>query len=230
VLTEYGRQLAEAFAKRFNDFEIDVEEASQLWSDPSRRVLRVGARREILLDRFAVLEFSGKLNLVPMGSRRIEHELMKQSLDIAVVQVEVDTPEYVAKKLFASRTELLMPKRWSRDMPGARDFNTLCGKHPFATFSSERPYLESFASEFSLAAIPEPNLIANDWPIVEERVHKQMAWTIAPSSLAREGRGYWRIELPESIGWQEFFLYTRRSLSRQPWFRELVGKIGKRSS
>ena len=225
ALTDYGRRLAEAFAKRFEDLGLDVLEAQKQWGDPARQRLRIGARREILLDHFAALDFPGRLDLVPMGSRQIAQELAKQTLDLAVVQLELDTPAYVARRFFVSSAALLVPRRWSREAPrDSREVAAICEKHPYATFSAEHPYLDAFVKEVGIPKAPQPRLIASDWPIVEERVHRQLAWTIAPSSLAREGRGYWRVDLPKAEE-QVFHLYVRRSLSRVAWLRELTSRL-----
>jgi DNA-binding transcriptional LysR family regulator len=224
-LTEYGKQLAVSFIKRFGDLELEVTNTRHHMTDPSRQVLRIGARREILIGYFGNLEFAGHLDLAPMGSEKITEEIAKQTIDIAVVQLNIDTDAYVAKPFFTSAPVLLMPKRWSAEPPALQNLERLCLKHPFCTFHRNPPYLSDVQRELKFASTPAPKVVVNDWLALEDRVHRQMGWTLAPDNIARKGRDYWQVKMPNGTGSQTFYMYTRRSLSRLAWFRDLLTRV-----
>jgi DNA-binding transcriptional LysR family regulator len=221
ALTSYGLEIAFLFQQRLAGLESSLAEVQKKHLKADSQRLRIIARPGILERYFATVGFEGTLDLIPGGSHEIREQIARQSCDMAIAYEQLNTSAYVAKDLFVSKTVLLVPKAWSPAKISAKQFCEKFYDRPFATHSDRLPFLKEFMANFEIIAPPKVSVMVSNWSIIEERVNRQLAWSLVPSPYVRDHRQYWVIDLPE-MSEQLFFLYYKKSLSRMDWFRKFM--------
>jgi DNA-binding transcriptional LysR family regulator len=226
VLTDYGLALATAVAPRLEGIEELCQSVVHQMLKPEFIHLKIGGRKEILERAFADLDFPGTLELIPMDHRETERRIQNHALDLAITHQLPNTADYIFKKLFDAKAQLIIPKGWVTRAPTAEAWAKTCHEFPACVYEGSLSYLTLFEQEYAIGANSlKKNFIAFDWQMIERRVHLQKGWTLIPSSFTDNERGYHIVDLPSAFLKQTFYLLYRKSFSRQKWFKDLILKL-----
>lgn len=122
TLTAYGQSLYDALQSGLKEIDRGIERTNQQFISPDRLSIRIGVRREMLARFAQMFEFPGQMIFSSLSSRDAIRDLLNHSIDVAITTAAPDSPDIVAKKLFAEGVKLIVHKRWALNRKRLSEF------------------------------------------------------------------------------------------------------------
>jgi DNA-binding transcriptional LysR family regulator len=223
LLTDYGQALAEEITIFFKSLGRNLEKVNFQFLQPRNIKLKIGGRKEFLDKYLTEIEFDGLLEIRHLSSTEIIEALKKNEIDIGVTHLNLNSADFVSKKLFTDRPSLIVPEKWMKKEGSFQSWVTTCHEYPVATYSEELLFLKEFIDYFNIKENLKLNYLVRDWTIVEKRVHAGFAWSIVPSLFTYPNRKYRILKGPDVKDHQyDFHIYYRKEFSSYQWFQTFL--------
>lgn len=185
VLTPFGDEVYSTAKQHLNQLMTSVSMAQNKFSDPSKRIIRIGARSEILQFILPQLKFAGKFHCSLLSAHEAAQKLLEGELDLAISHERPESSELFSKVAFESHTVFaahknLLKKYKNRITPEFFEAN------PYLVYNRKDSYFfDLIATNFDLKKeIINPKIICEDWGVIKSMIINQMGYSIVPFYVA----------------------------------------------
>ncbi|WP_413612794.1 LysR family transcriptional regulator [Bdellovibrio sp. HCB-110] len=224
VPTPFALQLHQKIRMRLQFLPEDIHQSLQQFAKSENVSLTIAGDLEVLKRFFCTVNFSGKLTLRESHTDDLKKELKDGRYDVIVNRGLVDTSLYICKKLFQEEFTLVVPKKFAKNKD-LSDWKDRRSQFPMSLYSEDLVLSQELRGKMSV------NFEVNDWTAIEAHVQKGLSWSIIPSSYVKKNSNYY--SSPYSIRGAkmltDFYIYYRRDLSRQIWFKDFLENIVEKS-
>ncbi|MGZ3651026.1 MAG: LysR family transcriptional regulator [Bdellovibrionota bacterium] len=226
VLTHYGNALAEIARSSTSGLAAQIEELDRLYSAPAALTVRVGGRSELMEIAGPLLDFEGRLEFLGMPSYQVLPSLQSRAIDIGITPTRPDSSDFVAKKIFRSRSYLAIHEKLD---PGGSDEKVLDSlsflmNTPCVGYIHEQDMLSKWVRH--LGGNPRALQMksrTDDWHVVRALVEAGMGYAILPVYIHVHHPKVRKIRIPErGVERLDFFAVFSTHLKKVPAFRELL--------
>jgi DNA-binding transcriptional LysR family regulator len=227
VLTHYGRALYQIAKEETVSFERGIEALHRLYSSGDKLTIKIGGRSEVLEAVIPHLDFSGRIELIPISSREAIERLLRHEIDIAISYERPDSTEFQAKKLFQSKTyfaihrKLLKKKSMSPDLLRDPDF---LSQTPCVAYSNEGHLIRDLIRPLSLS-FDNLNIrfISEDWRTIQFLVSQGEGYAVIPSYVQTQSPDVLQLEIPNTLVRDlDFFAIFEKGLKKIKAFQGLL--------
>jgi DNA-binding transcriptional LysR family regulator len=192
-----------------------------------KNILSLAARPEILEKHISKLNFTGAIELIPLGGSQIQEHLKQGQLDMAVYNENFETYDYFRKKLFSSSWSVIVPRTWKVDNKPVSNLEKWLDAsplHPFASYDKQSDYLlQNKLKSFELPRL-NTQFIANDWRLLADKVARQKCWSIVPSDYG-ENAQYISLPLAHKMKDTQFYLYFKKDLLKNKDVQYVIDQL-----
>lgn len=190
VLTSFGRALMKEVEPWIGRIEGSVRKVEERFSDPSRLVLRVGGRGEILARVVQKIHFPGAIHFVPLPTETALDRLLSHEVDIAISYRRPDLAYIHSKKIFSDTVRWVCHESWLKKqgltLQEAVQSLEFMSQVPLLAYKAETPFLEQWLEYLGHRDAFDkirPHRICEDWNAILRLVEQGMGYALVPSSL-----------------------------------------------
>lgn len=149
--------------------------------------------------------------------------MQQQAIDIAVLQENFESLNYVRKKIFTSEWYLVIPSKWATKSISASDWFASSSQHPLASYDlSLKLYQQNFNGP--LPFTQTPLLAVEDWRIIANKVADQKYWSILPKDFLPSEKVV-SLSLAQDMKKTAFYVYYRKELSKNSDLQNLLSSL-----
>lgn len=219
ILTRFGMELRQSIIGQFNDIKTSIEELERKYSNPSERILRIGARREIIKLMFENLKFEGKIHFSSQSSKESIEQLMDRVIDVAVGYKLKNQTGLIQRKLFSDNAKFIIHKDLVKNQTISLE-NFLVKKFiysiPFVTYNTNANYIQKFCKKTGLD-FQKINIktIIDSWDSVMAMTENNIGCSIIPDKTTVRSQNLLQVPIPDSIIQStDFYITYHKELER----------------
>ncbi|MEQ1723481.1 MAG: LysR family transcriptional regulator [Pseudobdellovibrio sp.] len=215
ILTDYGQNVHHYYKKAVYDLRELQDGFASFSINNQQEKLTLAARPEILYKYVANLKYKCPMELVALSGDNIREQLLEDKLDMAVLQENFESYNHFRKKLFSTSWKIIIPKSWNI---------TSYEKKPFAAYDKNLNYLQQ--NKNKKFEIPELNIhfIANDWRLLEAKVHQGQCWAIVPEEYGNREL-VTSLSLSQLMNETQFYIYFKKELAKNKDVQYIVDQL-----
>ena len=158
-----------------------------------------------------------------LAGRETRSLMQQQAIDIAVLQENFESLNYVRKKLFTSEWYLVIPNKWTTRSMTASGWFASCAQYPLASYDlSLRLYQQNYHGPLPFAQTPM--LAVEDWRIIADKVAAQKYWSILPKDFLPSEKVV-SVSLTQEMKKTTFYVYYRKELSKNADLQTLLSSL-----
>lgn len=225
LLTNYGQEVHEYYKKAVYDLRGLQESFARFSIHNQQEKLTLAARPEILHKYVANLKYKSPMELVALSGDNIREQLIEDKLDIAVLQENFESYNHFRKKLFSTNWKIIVPKSWNISASqSVQKFLEGSSKKPFAAYDKNLNYL--LQNKNKSFEVPELNIhfIANDWRLLEAKVHQGHCWAIVPEEYGNRELTI-SLSLNQLMKETQFYVYFKKELAKNKDVQYIVDQL-----
>ena len=225
VCTRYGHSLYEVIKGHLEGLQNSLQDLSLRQSDPSRMLLRIGGRKEILETICDRIPFPGKIHFLPMSGAETLQALQAGKLDIGISQHELDSHSFMRKLFFKDRFRIVAPNSWGLRSQKTVELLKELQERPYLSYGASDPLMELYQFH-GLELDIEAHRSFPSWTMIIEMIRQGTGWALTPQLFLKDKKGLQLIEIPDkAISRTEFNLYYPREFSHNSWFQDVAKSI-----
>lgn len=227
-LTEYGQQVQQYYKKSILELRELQNRMPMLPFSNEKERLTLAARSEILEIYISDLNFKSTLEMFALSGNDIRQRMQNQTLDIAILQENFETYDYIRKKLFTSEWRIIYPESWKNKTPSKNLTPELwiqeASPLPFASYDKDLATLKNhFVKKSSLPKL-NLELIVADWRIIRQAAIKQKCWAIVPEEFAKAEKVI-GLSTQSLMNENQFYVYFLKSLAKNKDLGHLISAL-----
>ncbi len=225
ILTPTGQSLFTQLQPAWLNFQNAVEQAVTLSRDSSRQVLRIAGRREILNSLADKLRMQQPLVLTPMSRLDAIQALLKNELDLAIIQDPPDRSDLMAKKILSDECVIAVHPKWlaGEKLGSLMHEKEWLQRTPSLIYKKEEPpFISAWWEQKNVRAQDcRVQVISDDWNLLASGIEKAVGYCLLPMPYIKNRELSWE-PLPNSKHFRMDFFAVYRKGIRMPWSEILV--------
>lgn len=229
VLTTFGRELHSRLRTALPSVEQSITESRLVFGDEKQVTLRIGMRREILNEFIERFQFPGQVAFTPQSSDESVFDLQRGAIDIAITRSLPESSQLIAKRIYISHAELIIPKKWVRGNPTLKDLkqDKFFETHNWVAYSKDYPYISNFFEHLKMPMpSSQPKMLCEDWNLLARAAELEWGYTVMPSGLTVNSDSLYTIAIPkEAIPEVAYYALMRKQFYRIPTIKAWIEKF-----
>ncbi|MES2768184.1 MAG: LysR family transcriptional regulator [Bdellovibrionota bacterium] len=214
ILTPFGNEVYLSAKQHLNQLMASMGMVQNKFSDPTQRVLRIGARAEILEFILPQLSFPGKFHCAMLSAAEASKKILEGELDLAVTHERPESSELFSKVAFESRPVFAVHKNLLKKTKG-KPTSDFFKNVPHLIYRKDAHFLEVMLQSFDFnAKTLDYKVLCEDWGVIRSLIVAQQGFSIVPVYVSSTfPADIETIELPkkELKNFTYYFLFRREN-------------------
>lgn len=231
-LTEYGQQVQQYYKKSILEIRELQNKMGVIPLTNDKERLTLAGRSEFLEKYISNLSFKSCIEMISLTGSEARQRLQSGSVDIAILNENLEHHDYFRKKLFTSEWRIVYPENWKTKVPAKNLAPELWIQEamplPFASYDKDLTTLKNHFVKKSALPLLNIDVIAADWRLIQQAVQRQKCWSIVPEDFAKAEKVI-SISASSLIHTNTFFVYFLKSLTKNKDVGYLIEELKSQS-
>ena len=227
VLTPYGLDLCRVIEKQSSHYRKELEDINRHYEKPENSILRIGGRIEVLDYLSEKINFKGRVEFLNLSNRMSLKMLSDRKIDIAISYSPPDSTELIAKKLFTSSSDLVIPKKLIKNFKSDLLDCDFFKNTPSIFYRKNEDILSEWMNHIGVK-IDEMRIryTVEDWRAVANLINQEIGYSIVPFYVETDLNKTIRINMTsEKLKKVKYYALFNRNLKKIKAFKDVLDAI-----
>lgn len=181
VPTKFGLELYERLRPDIVSLEKNWLLLKSQNEDPSRSLLKIAGRKEMIENLAPKVSFLGKLKYMSLPSEEAYDKLLKREIDVGILSFKPRHARIVSKKIHSIHSRWFIP---DEKIKISQLQNKDIYRHAFVAYSSALPFLSEWCKHYHLDPVKlNVKVTIDNWFMVKSLCVEMNALSIVPENI-----------------------------------------------